>query len=129
MPAIIGIEGPCISGKSTLIKNCTEFFINLGFCITNIPEYVGYLRNQNQQPDRPFKSINDMYEEGLFYINLEKERQCDILTAFINFSSFLPLKYDSPWDGIVYEISFLSKYDIFPSGEIERAIIILVSWY
>ena len=78
---IVSIEGPNLAGKTTMIQKLKKLFQEKGILCTVIPEYVDYLGDQNQQPDRPLMSRGQMEEEGRFYIELEKVRQKDIEDA------------------------------------------------
>ena len=77
-PFIVGVEGPCLTGKSTIIKHLTGKFEAHGWQVLCIPEYGQYAGGRENLPPLISENATAAKKNAEFLIELEGKRRQDI---------------------------------------------------
>jgi deoxyadenosine/deoxycytidine kinase len=98
------LEGPCFSGKTTLLNE-----LRTKFGVATIEEYVHYAGGSKKMPQFPPKTLDEAKTSVRFLVEIEKKRTNDAVE--LSLKKGVPVIMDrSPLSCIVFEKA-LSKFD------------------
>jgi thymidylate kinase len=77
-PLLVGFEGPCLAGKTAVIRTVHKRLATTGWAVLDIPEYTVYAGGHQNLPGVIPPNDKAAVQYARFFIDLEAQRRKDI---------------------------------------------------